>query len=180
MANPKDHSTKVYFSTYDDMPFGPISVASTEQGICACFQRTENSDTLRTWLAKHFDETNISHDQEYNRHIADQLCEYFAGTRTTFELTYDMRGTEFQVRVWQELQKIPYGETITYGELARRVGGATYSRAVGGANNKNPIGIIVPCHRVIGSDGKLVGYAGGLEMKNQLLNLEKGLVKLLG
>jgi methylated-DNA-[protein]-cysteine S-methyltransferase len=103
-----------------------------------------------------------------------QLSEYFAGTRRTFDLPVaPPTGTAFQHNVWQELRKIPYGETITYGELARRVGDANASRAVGAANGRNPISIIVPCHRVIGASGKITGYAGGESRKAFLLAHEK-------
>ena len=102
-----------------------------------------------------------------------QLDEYFAGERKTFDLPLSPKGTEFQQKVWQALMEIPYGETRTYGEIAERVGNPKASRAVGMANNKNPIGILIPCHRVVGVNGKLVGYAGGMEKKEWLLELEK-------
>lgn len=103
-----------------------------------------------------------------------QLAEYFAGARSTFDLSLGLNvGTPFRRRVWRELQRIPYGETISYGELARRIGQPTASRAVGGANHHNPIAIIVPCHRVIGADGTLVGYGGGLPTKERLLAHEQ-------
>ena len=108
-----------------------------------------------------------------------QLAEYFAGERTTFDLPLAPTGTPFQRRVWDALTAIPYGETVSYGELARRIGQPTASRAVGLANGKNPISIVVPCHRVIGSSGKLVGYGGGLERKQTLLALERGHDRLL-
>jgi len=98
-----------------------------------------------------------------------QLTEYFAGTRREFDLPLRMRGTEFQKRVWQELTEIPYGETWSYGELAKRINNPSASRAVGLANGRNPISILVPCHRVIGADGSLTGYGGGLERKRWLL-----------
>ncbi len=102
-----------------------------------------------------------------------QLAEYFAGERTTFDLPLASEGSEFQKKVWAELQRIPYGETASYGDIARRLGyEPVISRAVGAANGANPIPIIVPCHRVIGSDGSLTGYAGGLERKKTLLDLE--------
>ena len=99
--------------------------------------------------------------------------EYLNGKRKSFDIKYEINGTEFQKKVWKELTDIPYGETRSYKEIAVAVGNPKASRAVGMANNKNPIAIIVPCHRVIGSDGKLVGYAGGLDMKRALLTLEK-------
>ncbi len=102
-----------------------------------------------------------------------QLEEYFAGCRTTFDVPLKPRGTEFQRRVWQELCRIPYGVTISYGELARRIGNPNASRAVGLANGQNPLAIVVPCHRVIGANGKLVGYGGGLPRKQMLLELER-------
>jgi methylated-DNA-[protein]-cysteine S-methyltransferase len=103
---------------------------------------------------------------------ARQLNEYFAGTRTEFDLPLAPEGTEFQRTVWRRLQEIPYGETIAYGELARRVGNPKASRAVGAANGANPIPIVIPCHRVIGSNGKLTGFGGGLPVKEALLALE--------
>lgn len=103
---------------------------------------------------------------------AEQLGEYFAGDRKEFELPLAPVGTEFQRNVWERLREIPYGTTITYGELARRVGNPAASRAVGLANGRNPIAIVVPCHRVIGSDGKLTGFAGGMDTKRVLLELE--------
>ncbi|OLO99604.1 cysteine methyltransferase [Mycolicibacterium porcinum] len=103
----------------------------------------------------------------------DQLSAYFAGERTEFDLELDMVGTRFQRRVWDALQTIPYGETCTYGEIARQIGSPSASRAVGLANGHNPIGIIVPCHRVIGANGSLTGYGGGLDRKRALLELEK-------
>lgn len=102
-----------------------------------------------------------------------QLNEYFAGTRKNFDLPLKFDGTEFQKRVWRELQNIPYGKTISYKELADKTGNIKACRAVGMANNKNPIPIIIPCHRVIGASGKLTGYAGGLEVKKFLLDLEQ-------
>ena len=101
-----------------------------------------------------------------------QLREYFAGTRRTFDLPLAPRGTAFQQRVWAALRAIPYGETCTYGELAAAIGSPSASRAVGMANHHNPIPIVIPCHRVIGANGTLTGYAGGLEIKRKLLALE--------
>ncbi|HEY4969135.1 MAG TPA: methylated-DNA--[protein]-cysteine S-methyltransferase [Steroidobacteraceae bacterium] len=98
-----------------------------------------------------------------------QLGEYFVGTRREFDLPLRMRGTEFQQRVWRELTEIPYGQTWSYGELAKRIDNPSASRAVGLANGRNPISILVPCHRVIGADGSLTGYGGGLERKRWLL-----------
>lgn len=109
------------------------------------------------------------------RDTAAQLKEYFAGARTTFDLPLNPTGTVFQNRVWNELFKIPHGETISYTELAERVGRPGSHRAVGAANGRNPLPIVIPCHRVIGKSGKLTGYAGGLEAKQKLLELEGAL-----
>ncbi|MBE5061259.1 methylated-DNA--[protein]-cysteine S-methyltransferase [Megamonas funiformis] len=102
-----------------------------------------------------------------------QLDEYFQGKRTTFSLPFKLTGTPFQLAVWKELQNIPYGQTTSYKEIAQKINKPKAYRAVGMANNKNPLPIIIPCHRVIGSNGKLIGYAGGLNLKNYLLELEK-------
>lgn len=107
---------------------------------------------------------------------ARELEEYFAGGRRTFTVPLAPAGTDFQRKVWAALRTIPYGETVSYADVARRIGKPGAAIAVGQANGRNPIPIIVPCHRVIGSDGKLVGYAGGLEIKKALLRLEKVLI----
>jgi methylated-DNA-[protein]-cysteine S-methyltransferase len=106
--------------------------------------------------------------------VITQLEEYFAGSRTEFDLPLALRGTPFQETVWRALTTIPYGETTSYGELAEQIGRPSASRAVGLANGKNPVSIIVPCHRVVGSSGSLTGYGGGLERKRQLLDFESG------
>lgn len=108
-----------------------------------------------------------------------QLCAYFAGEREEFNLPLAPQGTRFQQEVWRRLNEIPYGETISYGELARQIGNPQASRAVGLANGSNPIPIVIPCHRVIGSNGKLTGYGGGLPIKEKLLALEKKQLRLL-
>ncbi len=102
----------------------------------------------------------------------EQLHEYFTGARKKFDLPLDPRGTPFQKKVWLQLRKIPWGTTISYGELAKRIGQPTASRAVGAANGKNPLSIVVPCHRVIGANGNLTGFGGGLPTKERLLRLE--------
>ena len=108
-----------------------------------------------------------------------QLRAYFSGKLEQFDLPLAPEGTPFQLEVWRRLCEIPYGETISYGELARRIGNPNASRAVGLANGSNPIAIIIPCHRVIGSNGKLTGYGGGLPIKEKLLALERGQLRLL-
>jgi methylated-DNA-[protein]-cysteine S-methyltransferase len=110
--------------------------------------------------------------------VTAQLEEYFAGRRTTFDVPLAAEGAPFERRVWRALEDIPYGETVSYGEIARRVGQPSAARAVGLANGRNPIAVIVPCHRVIGADGTLTGYGGGLERKRLLLELEQGQARL--
>jgi methylated-DNA-[protein]-cysteine S-methyltransferase len=110
--------------------------------------------------------------------VRRQLAEYFAGERTRFDVEMHLDGTAFQRTVWHALTEIPYGETISYGELAHRIGRPDRARAVGAANGQNPIAVIVPCHRVIGANGKLVGYGGGLDNKRRLLELESGVLTL--
>jgi methylated-DNA-[protein]-cysteine S-methyltransferase len=112
-------------------------------------------------------------DDDFFVDVTRQLDEYFAGSRTSFDIALQLQGTPFQRAVWAQLRDIPYGETISYGELARRVGNPKASRAVGLANGRNPIAVIVPCHRVIAADGTLGGYGGGPERKTHLLELER-------
>lgn len=118
---------------------------------------------------------DLSTDKETTilERAVEQLEEYFQGTRKQFDLPLQLRGTDFQLKVWKTLQTIPYGKTCSYGEIAKKIGNSKASRAVGGANNKNPILIIVPCHRVIGSDGSMVGFGAGIGVKEYLLNLER-------
>lgn len=116
--------------------------------------------------------TQVSPDDSKVVNVFKQLKEYFSRQRKEFDLPLEILGTEFQKKVWDELKKIPYGETISYGELANRMGDKNLMRAVAAANGANPIPIIIPCHRVIGSDGSLTGYGGGLDVKQKLLELE--------
>jgi methylated-DNA-[protein]-cysteine S-methyltransferase len=118
-------------------------------------------------------------DAEHFRETLRQLRAYFAGELENFDLELAPQGTPFQLTVWNRLREIPFGETISYGELARRIGNPDASRAVGLANGSNPIPIVIPCHRVIGSNGKLTGYGGGLPIKEKLLALERRQLRLL-
>ena len=113
-------------------------------------------------------------DEQANRDSALQLKEYFLGKRTCFEMPLDYQGTPFQISVWQELLKIPYGETRTYGDIAKILGKPGSARAVGMANHNNRIAVVIPCHRVVGSNGSLTGYAGGISLKEKLLLIEQG------
>ena len=110
-------------------------------------------------------------------HAAAQLEEYFAGRRRAFDLPLDLVGTPFQLQAWRALAEIPYGETVSYGEQARRLGRPDAARAVGAANGRNPLSIVLPCHRVVGTDGSLTGYGGGLETKRWLLGHERAVIR---
>lgn len=142
-----------------ETPFGPAWASINDNGAVTAF-------SLR-------DSEGVGKGQ--NPEVARQLDEFFEGKRRTFDFPLAPKGTDFQKRVWAELVKIPFGETISYGELAKRVGNPNASRAVGRANATNPIALIVPCHRVIGMNGKLTGYAGGLDLKDKLLTWERSL-----
>jgi methylated-DNA-[protein]-cysteine S-methyltransferase len=153
---------------YKDMasPVGRIRLIATEVGLAAILW--EGEDYTRTKLPAPERDDNAAILLETEK----QLREYFEKKRTMFDVPLDFKGTAFQVKVWEALLRIPYGVTKTYGELARLLGDIKAVRAVGGALNKNPVSIIVPCHRVVGAAGKLVGFAGGLENKSILLDLE--------
>ncbi len=135
--------------------------------------RMEYEGDCLTYLKKlHTEVTDFGTKTEFTDKVWKELTEYFQGVRKEFDIPYKMQGTDFQKSVWKALCHIPYGETRSYKDIAKTVGNEKASRAVGIANNKNPITIIVPCHRVIGANGKLVGYAGGLPMKEYILKME--------
>jgi len=166
-----DIVTKVYCTSFDSR-IGRIYVASTENGVCKVSIPRESRKDFFDWLKIHFEVDAINDNRSRNKDIIDQLNRYFNGKLAKFTCPVDLIGTPFQIRVWKELSKIPYGSTITYKHLARRVHAPKASQAVGRANGANPLPIIVPCHRVIGSDGSLVGYASGIKTKEFLLRLE--------
>jgi methylated-DNA-[protein]-cysteine S-methyltransferase len=123
-------------------------------------------------------EPSWSRDDDAFADVLGQLAEYFEGARREFDVPLSLTGNEFELRVWEALRDIPYGETVSYGVIARTIGQSHAARAVGLANGRNPIAVIVPCHRVIGANGSLTGYGGGLERKRFLLDLEAGVVPL--
>ncbi len=160
-------------------PIGTLLLAATEQGLCYIGFGDEQQELpfFQRWWKKQLLPAAPVIDEGLTVQAKRELEEYFAGKRRTFELTLDLHGTHFQKKVWQELIKIPYGETRSYKEIALAIGALKAVRAIGGANHSNPIPIIVPCHRVIGSNGALVGYGGGLSIKEYLLQLEGVLQK---
>jgi methylated-DNA-[protein]-cysteine S-methyltransferase len=147
-------------------PVGRLKLIASARGLAAILW--ENDDPKRVRLAPLVEDENHPVLLKAER----QLNDYFAGKLKKFSLRFDLAGTEFQKKVWQALATIPFGETRSYGEIARQIGRPKAVRAVGAANGRNPIFIIVPCHRVIGSNGKLTGFAGGLETKAFLLKTE--------
>jgi len=149
-------------------PVGELKLVASGKGLVAILWQNDRPE--RVPLAEMVEDG----EQKVLAEAERQLAEYFAGQRRGFELPLDMRGTRFQRDVWEALLGIPYGETRSYGELAKQLGVPDASRAVGAANGRNPISIVVPCHRVIGASGKLTGFAGGLEVKARLLELERG------
>ncbi|OYD24997.1 methylated-DNA--[protein]-cysteine S-methyltransferase [Oceanimonas baumannii] len=153
--------------TIIDTPLGKMTIQANQEGLLGAWFETQTTQPEN--LGK-FDE----HDPILLT-AATQLSEYFCGNRNDFSLPLAAKGTPFQMQVWQALTTIPYGKTWSYQELANAVGNPKAVRAVGLANGKNPISVIVPCHRVIGKNGKLTGYAGGVERKKKLLNLEQAL-----
>jgi methylated-DNA-[protein]-cysteine S-methyltransferase len=141
-------------------PVGPLTLASTERGLALLhFGDCVPKDAVV--------------DEKANRPYAEQLREYLQGERMHFDFALDMKGTPFQLAVWRELLRIPYGQTRSYGDIARSIGKPGAARAVGMANHDNPVAIVVPCHRVIGGNGSLTGYGGGLHLKQKLLSLEQ-------
>jgi O-6-methylguanine DNA methyltransferase len=153
---------------------GTLVVSGSPKGICRiCFSVQSSADSS-SWFNRHFSCLPEKGVQPTVHKAIGQLAGYFEGKRGAFELPLDLRGTPFQLQVWNELLRIPYGETVSYGEVASRIGNPRASQAVGAAVGRNPVPIVVPCHRVIGQDGSLVGFAGGLATKEKLLELEGG------
>lgn len=150
-------------------PVGELTLVADGQGISGLYMTDQRH--LPAWLAAV--PTDAGFDFEP---VVGQLEEYFAGQRTVFDVPLSLSGTQFQRAVWAGLREIPYGITLSYGQLAARIGSPGASRAVGLANGRNPVGIIVPCHRVVGASGGLTGYGGGLPRKQALLDLERGVV----
>ena len=156
-----------YYDTLDG-PWGGMLIAASDRGISGIYFNRQKYHPKRGKEWQH------APDNAHLKRARKQLGEYFAGKRRDFDLTLDPAGSPFQKRVWKAIASVPYGETISYGELARRAGFPEGARAAGAATGRNPIGIVVPCHRIVGSNGKLTGYAGGLDKKRALLALEAG------
>ena len=154
-----------------ESPLGPLTVVVEDDRLVGLY--VEQGLTKALERSATLGSASDPDDVPLLRAVADQLSAYFSGGLTEFDLPVAAVGTPFQQRVWEALQRIPYGETWSYGRLATEVGNPAATRAVGAANGRNPVSIVVPCHRVIGSTGRLTGYAGGLTTKEQLLALER-------
>ena len=157
-------------------PVGELLVTASDSGVTGVYFPTP--DRMPKDRAGWVEDDGRGRASAWLTRARRQLTEYFAGSRTTFDLPLDPSGTAFQQRVWEALRKIPYGTTTSYGELARRLGNGRATRAVGAANGQNPISIVVPCHRVVGAKGDLTGFGGGLDRKRWLLEHEGALLKL--
>ncbi len=151
-------------------PIGILCIEAGEEAITALYFDREYEERYNLAEARFLERP----ETDLLKKAGDQLIEYFHGKRKVFDLPLKPAGTEFQKKVWEALCTIPYGQTRSYGEIAAQIGNPKACRAVGGANNKNPIMIFIPCHRVIGADGSLVGFGGGLYAKKYMLDLEKG------
>jgi AraC family transcriptional regulator of adaptative response/methylated-DNA-[protein]-cysteine methyltransferase len=171
----KRTTTDAVLTTTLDTRMGPLLAGAIDAGICLL----EFADPLRQKaqladVRRHFGDAIQPGRHELTDRLAEELAEYFGGTRREFSVPLVLAGTPFQRRVWEQLRKIPYGETRSYADIARAVGSPAAVRAVGAANGRNRIAIVIPCHRVINKGGALGGYGGGLDRKQFLLDLERG------
>ena len=157
-----------------DSPIGPLLAGATDEGICLLeFAEPARQQAQLAAVRRNFGDAVEPGRNEHTDRLAEELADYFAGARQDFTVPVVFSGTPFQRRVWKQLRAIPYGETCSYEDVARAVGDARAVRAVGGANGKNRVAIVVPCHRVINKGGRLGGYGGGLWRKQFLLDLER-------
>ncbi|WP_308634229.1 methylated-DNA--[protein]-cysteine S-methyltransferase [Paenibacillus silvisoli] len=149
-----------------------LHLVATEEGLCYVGSPDVPFDEAETWCKKHFPAYELERDDERMAAYGKQLIDYLGGKLTGFELPLSMKGTEFQQSVWEALKAIPHGQTCSYSDIARQIGRPSAVRAVGTAIGANPVLIVVPCHRVVGKDGSLTGFRGGMKAKEQLLKLE--------
>lgn len=161
-------------------PVGDMVLGSITDKICFLeFYLPERYKEMSGKLRKVFDAELIEGTNDVIEQAEKELQEYFAGKRKNFTVPLDLRGTEFELKIWDQLLKIPYGQVCSYSDIAKRIHNPKSVRAVGGANHSNPVAIIVPCHRVVGKNGSLTGYGGGMDKKRLLLDLESGSIPLL-
>ncbi|WP_160720765.1 methylated-DNA--[protein]-cysteine S-methyltransferase [Bacillus sp. USDA818B3_A] len=162
----------IYWSLFDYSNW-KIYIAATSKGLCFVGSQNGPFDELTAWAEKHLPGSPLIEDQEKLIAYEKELTEYLDGKRKSFTIPFDYNGTVFQLAVWKALCEIPFGETRSYSEIANAINKPAAVRAVGAAIGKNPVLITVPCHRVVGKNGALTGYRGGLEMKTRLLELER-------
>ena len=160
-----------YFSGVVTAPFGDVTVVASDLGVrYVMFSEDAHPKPLSNIVI------HVDTEHPVVKSALDQLGEYFNGARTAFDVSLDLRGTEFQVATWKSLAEIPFGKTISYGEQAALIGRPKAVRAVGGANGRNPVAIVLPCHRVIGANGSLTGFGGGIAVKQWLLQHERSVI----
>jgi O-6-methylguanine DNA methyltransferase len=164
---------EIVHSARFDTPLGEMLAASTKRGLAYLQLPRASGRGFAGWLRRFAPEASCEEAFAPNRAAIAQILEYLGGKRERFELSLDLRGTRFEVSVYRALQRIPYGDTKTYAEVAKAVGHPQAFRAVGNANASNPLPLVIPCHRVVASGGKLGGYGGGLAMKKKLLAMER-------
>ena len=173
-AKRSDSRETIHWSEFDSA-IGTMRIASSERGVVYLELPMENGRGFRGWMERHAKKAQLVEAFKPNRAYIAQIAEYLAGKRRDFDIPLDVRATEFQAAVYDEVTRIGYGELRSYGDVAKAVGRPKAVRAVGAANGANPIAIIIPCHRVIASSGQLQGYGGGLELKARLLAMEQSL-----
>ena len=161
----------IYYTKFDYNGW-TMYIAATEKGLCYVGSQNEPLNVLKNWVKKHIPNGILLENQEHLSSIIVELKEYIDGKNIEFTSTFDLRGTPFQTKVWNALCTISYGETKCYSDIAHSIGNPKAVRAVGTAIGANPIAVIVPCHRVLGKDGSLTGYSGGLHIKEKLLQIE--------
>jgi O-6-methylguanine DNA methyltransferase len=171
MTAQKKRPEKLFFHCFEAHPW-KVGAASTELGLAVIEFPVESKNAFRSSLSRRFENADIVENEKALGEARRQIEEYLQGRRTSFTLPIDLRVTTFQRRVLKEVAKIPFGKTLSYGEVARRIGKPQGARAVGSALHRNPIPLVIPCHRVIGSDGSLVGFGGGVHLKAYLLDFE--------
>jgi len=159
---------------FTSSPIGELLLTSTDKGICyVWFVEDNQKEKLISGLEKKFDKKIEFNTNAHLEKCKEQLQEYFVGTRKEFDISFDLSGSQFQQKIWKLLGEIPFGKTISYLDLSKKYGDVKAIRAIASANGENPLSIIIPCHRVIGTDGSLTGYAGGLARKQWLLQHEQ-------
>ncbi len=171
------HKPHRFFLSHVDSPVDRLDVVTVEGAVCLiAFAPVDGEEYPEQWIARLFPDFELTRDQRANDFVHRELHEYFLGKRKRFAVKIRLEGTDFQLQVWTALRSIPFGETRSYKSVAMTVGNPSATRAVGAAVGRNPVPIIVPCHRVIGENGHLVGFGGGIERKKKLLQLEGALI----